>query len=365
MAVDEANDLSHTPPSLEGSDTGDAVSDHSETPPDAAPATGDGDAAATPEHGNSPAGRSSSATPNTIPQNPQRTPESRADSSTLQGAKPGEPQQDWQKRYSNAQSGWAREKAQIQAERQREAQELNQLRQFQQEQRAIAERAKLPVHSRMSPENAKFQAAKNKADVARQQLRNIDPALPPEQREAMRKSILSVITPEEEQMIAGQQQASEQFLNDLVSDPHSAIAPLVQPLIQQAFDQFLMHQRADAAVAKDFKELEPVLKAHGPEVRDMLARGTPYDVAIENARLKAQLESLQNRVGSADQARAAAHEQQRLAKGNAAITRDPAPTSKPDIYAMAKKEAVANGWTTDDPRFMRLLSKHEKNHPSA
>lgn len=295
----------------------------------------------------------SSATPlNAIPQNPQKG----------LGAKPTpEEELTWQKRYSDLQGKTQRELNEIQTRERQHQGELEQLRQFRQQQLQQAETAKLRQWSKQHPEHGKFQNLLTKAATVRQQLRQIDPKAPPETQDAMRANILSALAPEEQQTLQDYQQESETFQRDFFTDPRGTIQPMMREAIQEAFDQFRMHQQASALVDRDFREMETVLKQHGPELRQLLERNVPYDVATENIRMKAQLGALQNRVGESEQAVNAAKEQQRLAKGNASITRDPAPNSKPDIYAMAKKEAATKGIRTDDPRFMAIVSRIEAN----
>jgi hypothetical protein len=294
---------------------------------------------------------SSSATPNAIPQNTQKG----------FGEKPPTAPVDWQKRYSDLQSKTQRDLNQIQARERQGQAELEQLRQFRQQQMQQAESAKLRQWSKQHPEHGKFQSLLQRAQTVRQQLANVNPDLPPDQQKALKETILSALSPEDQTTLQDYQQESQTFQRDFFIDPRGTIQPMMREAIQEAFDQFRMHQEASAAVDRDFKQMGDALKEHGPELRKLLERNVPYDVATENVRLKAQLGALQNRVGESEQVASAAKEQQRLAKGNASITRDPAPNSKVDVYALAKKEAASKDIRTDDPRFMAILSRIEAN----
>ncbi len=300
-------------------------------------------------------GRTSSSTnPNAIPQNTQNTPGDRAKSST-----PDE--LTWQQRYSYLQSETAKKLSQMEASRRQETQEMADLRNFRQQQQQQAEALKLKSWSKQHPDHSKFQDLLGRAKTVRQQLNAIDPKLPPEQQEILKQAITSAIAPEEQQTLQEYQQSVADFQKDFFIDPRGTIQPMMREAIQEAFNQYRMHQEASSAVDRDFAAMKDAIAQHGPELKAMLERGTPYDVAVENVKLKASLGALQNRVGQVEKVGAAAAEQQRLAKGNAAITRDPAPNSKPNLYEMAKKQAKEQGIATDDPRFVRILSKLEQN----
>ncbi len=296
----------------------------------------------------------SSTNPNAIPQNAQNTPGDRAKGSTGEDLT-------WQQRYSVLQSETAKRLSQMEASRRQEAQEMADLRGYRQQQQQQAEALKLRQWSKQHPDHSKFQDLLGRAKTVRSQLNAIDPKLPPEQQEILKQAITSAIAPEEQQTLQEYQQSVADFQKDFFIDPRGTLQPMMREAIQEAFNQYRMHQDASSAVDRDFAEMKDAIAAHGPELKAMLERGTPYDVAVENVKLKASLGALQNRVGQVEKVSVAAAEQQRLAKGQAAITRDPVTTSKPNLYEMAKKQAKDQGIATDDPRFVRILSKLESN----
>jgi hypothetical protein len=371
MPIDEAdssvNDSSNTATADVSASTTDNGTSTSATPDGAgvtdAPAQQHADAAPIGKPG-------SSKTPNATSQNTQLRQPGKAPSTPAgiqKAANPGQPggprpltAEEWQKRLSTYQQESQAKINRLEAERRQEAAELQQLRQFQMQQRQQAEQAKLKPWSKQHPDHTKFQGLLSKAQVIRSQINAIDPKLPPEQQEAIKASILSAMTPEEGQQLESFQQESQQFQRDFFFDPRGTLMPLLQSEIQNAFHQYAIHQKAQTAVEQDFEKLAPVIKGHEAEVADLFQRA-PYDIAAENLSLKAELSALRNRVGEVERLKTAAQEQQRLAKGNAAITRDPVPNANPDIYGLAKKEAEAKGIKTDDPRFMGILSRIEAN----
>ena len=104
------------------------------------------------------------------------------------------------------------------------------------------------------------------------------------------------------------------------------------------------------------------MKQHAAELEQALADGVPFEYATHMLKIYGELEKLRQKYGENEKAASMGREQTRLAQGKAAITRDPAPAARVDVYALAKKEAQKQGFSTDSPQFRRLLEKLEAAH---
>jgi hypothetical protein len=83
-----------------------------------------------------------------------------------------------------------------------------------------------------------------------------------------------------------------------------------------------------------------------------------YDYAKQMMMLYAENQRLKSQSQQVDTRATMAEEQKRLAKGEAAITRDTR-APKIDPYEAAKVEAAKRGIPLDSPRFSQLLTKHQ------
>jgi signal transduction histidine kinase len=160
----------------------------------------------------------------------------------------------------------------------------------------------------------------------------------------------------------------QNFQRDLITDPQGTLMPMVDKLVEQRMSQFIERQQAQAAVAKDFADpqLAPLIEKYRDDYAKALGDGVPYEysthmlkmhahnqaMAAEVAKLKSELAQAGVKVESAD-------ERQRLARGEAAITRDPRPPVR-DSYELAKAEGKKRGISPDSAQFASLLAKYQK-----
>lgn len=335
-----------------------------DTPATGAPATGQG----------SEQGLTSQTSASTTPTEANKTPaqaappQQGAAASPIKAASPeAKPANDnWQQRYSSLQSETDKRLNQMSLKMQQKEQEFEQLRQFRQKQEEQANRLNLKPWSKQHPENAKFQGVLNRARIVDQQLRSVPENLPPEQKQALQQAIMSAMSPEDHQQYKQYREESFNFQNEFFSDPMGTLAPMLTSLIQEKMQVAQEQAQADMRVSQDFEspELKPLIQANAPEMQQALKDGVPYDYAVHMLRMKGQLEKLQGEMGRLNKDAVMGREQQRLAKGNATITRDPAPSKAVDVYELARKEAAKKGMRSDDPRFMKLVADIEARQAS-
>jgi hypothetical protein len=272
------------------------------------------------------------------------------------------PQQNWEKRYADLMSHTSKQTNEWRSRMQETERKNQELIQWKQEQEKRAQAAQLKPWSKAHPEFQKFNGVLERAKVIDKQLRSIPANLPPEQQEAMKQAIVGALSQEEQQQIGEYRESLTNFQRDFFTDPHGTILPMVEQLAEQKVQQALQKIEAQHSVQQDFADpqLAPMIKEYGQDfaraLKEMPER--PYDYAkqmmalfAENQRLKAAHQQVDTRATMAE-------EQKRLAKGEAAITRDTR-TPRLDPYTAAKAEAAKLGISTDSPRFAQLLSKHQ------
>jgi hypothetical protein len=326
-----------------------------QAPPDTAASSTDPGSATEPADG-------SLSQPDTSPQQPNpQQPDPRAALNTTGGQPRQQPQQpvDWQARYREVQSYNDRRFTKMKQDMDQRERELTELRQFRQQSEQQAQQANIRPWSPRHPLHGKFQQVLSKAQMVNQALRQIDPNLPPEAQDAAKRAIVAQMTPEEQGVMQQYQQESQQFQRDFFADPQGAIAPLVEPLIAQAIQQYVSGKQAERDVESHFTDprMKPVLDQYGDEIAQRLESGSKYDDAMElawqkaeNARMAAELDGLRKRAGMGAA-------QQQLVRQQNAVTSDPRVSDKPDVYRMAVKEAAKQGIPTDHPRFMKILDQ--------
>lgn len=277
-------------------------------------------------------------------------------------AAPVQPQQNWEKRYSDLKSYTDRQVNQWQSrisDQERKFQEMNKWKQ-EQEQRAQA--AQLKPWSKAHPEFQKFNSTLERAKVIDKQLRNIPANLPPEQQQAMKDAIVGALSPEEQQQIGEYRESLTNFQKDFFTDPHGTLLPMVEQLAEQKVQMALQRIEAQHSVQQDFADptLAPLIKEYGEDfsraIQEMPQK--PYEYAKQMMTLFAENQRLKQAAGQVSTASTMAAEQKRLVKGEAAITRDPR-SPKPDPYVAAKAEAEKRGIALDSPRFSTLLAKYQ------
>lgn len=272
----------------------------------------------------------------------------------------------WKEHYHRLQASTERKLLHAKNERQQFQAEMQELREFKRTQAEAAQRQNLKRWSKQHPENGKFRGVLERAKAVDSQLRNIPNTLPPEQQDVMKQAILSAMSPEDRQELDQYREEVSQFHHGFFEDPHGTLAPLIQPMIAEALQRERAQMHAHQRVGQDFEspELKPLVQAHAPEIQKALDDGVPYDYAVHMLKMFGELERMQTQMKGLGRDAAMGKEQVRLAQGNAAITRDPAPAKNIDVYALAKKQALERGYSTADPRFLRDLADIEKSNSS-
>lgn len=294
---------------------------------------------------------------------------------TQPAKEPATPTVDWskegptlQKRYDDIRTDYNRKLNQWQQTYQQQSGQLTELQKFKQEQEQRTQAASLKPWSKLHPEHSKFNGVLDRAKTVERQLQGIDPSLPPEQQAAVKNAILSALSPEERAQITEYRDSVQNFQRELITDPQGTLMPMVDKLVEQRMTQFMERQQAQASVAKDFADptLAPLIEKYGDDYAKALNDGVPYEYSnhmlkmhasnqqqsAEIAKLRAELAQAGVKVESAD-------ERQRLAKGEAAITRDQRQPVR-DPYEIAKSEAKKRGFSTSSTQFASLLAKHSK-----
>lgn len=280
-----------------------------------------------------------------------------------------QPQRDWskegptlEKRLRDQQSYFDRQIAQWKQQMSQTQEKASQLEKWKSEQDERAKAASLKPWSKAHPEYGKFNSLLERAKVINAQLQRIPANLPPEQQEAMKQAIISAMSPEEQQQINEYRDNLNNFQRDFFTDPHGTLLPMVEQLAEQKVQQFMQKMEAQQSVQQDFQDpqLAPLIKEHGQDfaraLQEMPSR--PYDYAKQMMLLYAENQRLKAQSSKVDAKAEMAKEQQRLTKGEAAITRDPRPTNT-DPYTLAIAEARRKGIDPSTPRFAQLLAKYE------
>ena len=274
---------------------------------------------------------------------------------------PQQPTVDWEKRYRDQQSYVDKQINQWQTRMQQQQTQMSELAKWKQEQEQRAQKAALKPWSKAHPEHQKFGSVLERAKVVENQLRRIPANLPPEQQEAMKQAILGALSPEEQQQIGEYRDSLQNFQREFFTDPHGTLLPMVEQLAEKKVQDALQKIEAQQSVQREFSDptLAPLVQKYGQDLQKALTDGVPYEYSMHMLKMHAELESLKGQLKQASGQASQAAEQRRLAKGEAAITRDPR-TPQQDPYELAKAEASKRGISTGDRRFMDILTKHSK-----
>lgn len=267
----------------------------------------------------------------------------------------------WEKRYRDLQSRIDRDIQTWRTNYQTQGTRLQELEKFKREQDQRAQAASLKPWSKSHPEHSKFLSRAERVSMAENAERGLDPNLTPEARTAARNAIWATVPQDEIEQVNQFREHSREFQRNWITDPQGTLMPMVDQLVEQKIQQFQQRFQAQAEVARDFEDpkLKPLIEQYSTDFQKALEDQVPYEYAVhmlkmhaENQRLKAEHTSVGAKLESAN-------ERQRLAKGEAAITRDPrAPVVDP--YEAARAEAAKRGFSTDHPQFASLLAKHSK-----
>lgn len=297
------------------------------------------------------------------------------------------PEQVW-KRYRDQQSYHDRERA---AQQQRYAAIERQVQQLQSQARTAEQAKTLPRWDARHPQTQEFSNLLNRAETVRQQLANVQvPPAPegmaPEHAQAWRESftkaarqsIVSALSPDEHKELESYNRSVQDFQRNLQVNPQQALAPVVQPMIQQEIQRYVRDEMAKQQVDQDWDDpkLGPHLRRFQPQIAKAMEEmgRDPYKYAkhytqvyagyeeaiAEVERLRGELESKQAKVDTAESVT-------RLARGKASITRDltQAASGPKNIFGEAKALAAKEGQGTATPRFRQLVRELQAKYGRA
>lgn len=265
-----------------------------------------------------------------------------------------EPAVDWQNRYRDLQSyadrrhqGYQQHLSKLQAELQqmREAQEKAQLRPFQ----------------KSHPDHQKFRGLLERSKAIHRQLQATE-KMPEEQRLAAQSAIMAGVSPEEQQTLTEYRESLQNFQNDFFADPEATMAPLMERVVQQAMGKAFADMRGKQQVEQDFSapHLQPILQdpKYAGYLNEKLARGVPYEDAMEALKLRAAADLMYAKLNGANRQVTHAQEQQRLLRKRASgpVSSDPAETPV-DPYKLALKEAAKLGIQPGTAQFNKLIDR--------
>lgn len=250
--------------------------------------------------------------------------------------------------------------AQRQTENQRLQRQLEPYREFDpqtlaafRKQQSEAQASKLPMWSAKHPENSKFSELKIRWQHAQGIAAKLMQGKTVEEQEGIRANLLQDFSPQDQQVMREHAQHRQRFTERLAEDPEGTLAEMmqsqVQSMLQQRDQRAQQQHSAEQNVGTWFQDQanSPVVDTQREWMVQSLEQGVPWTIV----RLEAENRHLRAQVGTSTARVLSAEERSRLAKGNAAITRDPvtAPISDPFELAMkmAKEKGIAvggNGW---------------------
>ena len=256
-----------------------------------------------------------------------------------------------------AQSG--RERAELQRQLQDFQKQQQTWKQADDQRRKDAERLSLKRWDPKHPEHSKFGATMAKRQALNQQLTALKGLVPPEQFDAAAQAMVnSALSSDEQGELRDHQQMNQEFLMNPVASAREQARAVAQEMIREAFHGFQQHNSANQDVQRDIGSVPPEALGY---MKSALESGANYDLALQHARMAAELQQLKSQSQVSQQTQSHANEQARLHKSKASITRDPKPAmmSQNDIYNKAKQIAISQGVSTADSKFSRIVSDVE------
>ncbi len=206
------------------------------------------------------------------------------------------------------------------------------------------------------PEFNRYQSLKDKASNYQ---RLLSRAETPEQKDALRQVLANEFAPAELQQLEEADQDNRQLMSRLQSDPRGFLAEMVQPVIQQAFQQFEQFNAARTGAQQWLSDPgnTQLIGKYAAEMDRMMDPQVPArDKAILVAQLKAENEALKLRVGKDAETVAQAAAQQDAVRGRAVGAARGNPRTSQSIgdpIAFLAKKGIG----TDHPEFLSSLQK--------
>jgi hypothetical protein len=340
--------------------TDDAVSD-------AAPVDSSASAPDAPQSDSSPASTSPAADSPAKPGDAQRSADSgsltaNADAPNTPASKPQIPpgyvrQQDLdnlKRTLAQRQTELQRHQSQLQQYQGIDPRTIAEFRKQQEEAKA----SKLPMWSAKHPEHGQFSDLKARWQQANQTYQRLAHGKTPEEQEQIRANVLADFSPQQQQVMREHAQHQRRFSERMAEDPEGTLAELIESRVGNMLSQREQqaHQRhsAEQSVGTWFQDQanSPVVDTQRDWMIQSLEAGVPWTIV----RLEAENRHLRSQVGASTAKALSAEERSRLAKGNAAITRDPvtAPVIT-DSYEYAVKTAREKGIEVGGPRWLEHI----------
>lgn len=298
--------------------------------------------------------------------------EERPDGQPAQAAQPAD---DWKKRYDGqyqASQRISREKKELEgrlASFQSEMESLKkqytgvnpqEVQQWRQQQEAQS----LPVWNPKHPEHQSFQSAHQKFQFFNDLVNaQSDPAV----REAITKQFQASVSPQDRQRINMFIEHGERERVRMQMDPQGYIQSQVQSLVEREISKFRdntvqsyqesVNARTElAGLQQKYPELATA--EHLTKIMELVQQGAPMSAAFHAVRA----DILEKRISGANVAKASAEEKERLLTQSASISRDPAISSKVDLWAEAEKIRKAKHIPSGDKRMMTIYDDLRRKH---
>lgn len=233
----------------------------------------------------------------------------------------------------------------------------NTVRQAMAEQQRQAQVSNLKAWNAGHPEFNRYEKLKDKASNYQ---RLLSRAETPEQKDALRSVLASEFNPDELRQLEEADSDNRQLLSRFQSDPRGFLAEMVQPVIQQAFQQFEQYNAARTGAQQWLSDPgnTQLIGKYAAEMDRMMDPQVPSrDKAILVAQLKAENEALKARVGQNAEIVAQAAAQQDALQGRAGrVTRGNPRTSQSigDPIAHLKKQGIEPGSAEFLPALQKL-----------
>ena len=242
------------------------------------------------------------------------------------------------------------------------------------EQEAKSKAEKLPAWNNQNPGHGKFLATIDKWKTYKDAVSN---AQKPRQGEdpaaaltnaANRVAVIkeaygATFSQSEADQITAWEGHQQDFNQRLAMDPEGTFRDLAMNAAKDVYNQERMVAQADHEVGSwmnDPKNADTI-KQLGPNMKQALDNGVPWEYAKVLAQQKMEIDRLQSRAGEADRTSTQAKAQQSLLRKNATVTRDGAIRPVKDIAAEAMRIGKEKGWSAADPRYIGLIHQLQQS----
>lgn len=212
------------------------------------------------------------------------------------------------------------------------------------------------------PEYSKFQSVQQRAQTFQRLQQSADT---PEKQALLKDMLATQFAPEEIRLMQEAETDRRQRMEQFHSDPVGFVNQLIEPLMQQKlaeFDQF-MGARTSASQLLSDPGNQALIQRYAPEMAQIMDGKIPArELAFEHARMKAELETLKQRLGDQVETESMADAQNAARRGPG---RPPGSPNRPKAPTAPARDPIAvladRKIYPGDPQFAREL--HKLNNP--